>query len=332
MPVRVCSPRWFPSLSLWVLAGLTAGLLGAAEPKPPVRLIFDTDIESDVDDVGSVALLHALADRGEVEILAMGVSAKYPWSVPCLSALNQYFGRPELPLGGVKGPGVEEGSKYAETIAREFPHRIASGEDAPDAAHVYRAVLAAQPDQSVVMVSVGFLTNFRNLLSTVADGHSPLTGRELVAQKVKLWVCMGGRFPAGREWNVFRDAAASREAIEGWPTPILFSGFEVGMHVKTGAGLKALPPESPVRRSYELFNNLQDRESWDQTAVLYAVRGLDGGLEHLWKLSEPGEILLAEDGSNRWRSDAQGRHRYFVPVAPPAEAAAIIEQLMLHTP
>jgi hypothetical protein len=89
-----------------------------------VRLIFDTDIESDVDDVGSVALLHALADRGEVEILAMGVSAKHRWSVPCLSALNTYFGRPDIPLGGVKGPGVDEGSKYAEAIAREFPIRF----------------------------------------------------------------------------------------------------------------------------------------------------------------------------------------------------------------
>jgi putative membrane-bound dehydrogenase-like protein len=322
-----------PFLLAFTLGGATrSGLTSGDEPPPPVRLIFDTDIESDVDDVGSVALLHALADNGEVEILAMGVSAKYPWSAPCLSALNTYFGRPNIPLGVVKGPGVNEGSKYAESIAKEFPHHIASNDMAPDAAHVYRAILAAQPDRSVVMVSVGFLTNFRNLLGTKADGHSPLTGRELVAQKVKSWVCMGGRFPEGREWNVFRDAEASRSAIENWPTPILFSGFEVGLEVKTGSGLKVLPKSSPVRRSYELFNNLEDRESWDQTAVLYAVRGLSGELDNLWKLSDPGEIVLAEDGSNRWRADESGSHRYFVPVAPPAQAAAVIEKLMLHTP
>jgi hypothetical protein len=120
--------------------------------------------------------------------------------------------------------------------------------------------------------------------------------------------------------------------LSNWPTPILFSGFEVGVEVMTGAGLDKLPKESPVRRSYELFNNLQDRESWDQTAVLYAVSGLDGGLDHLWKLSPPGRIVLAEDGSNQWEEDEEGTHRYFVPVAPPEEAAKVIEQLMLHQP
>jgi putative membrane-bound dehydrogenase-like protein len=341
-PVRITSicqagrhALLFLGIGLLIGNGISPTISFADDPKPsapPVRMIFDTDIESDVDDVGAVALLHALADRGEVEILAMGVSAKHRWSVPCLSALNTYFGRPDIPLGGVKGPGVDEGSKYAEAIAREFPHQIPSADAAPDAAHVYRAVLAAQPDRSVVMVSVGFLTNFRNLLETKPDGHSPLNGRDLVAQKVKTWVCMGGRFPEGKEWNVFRDAEASRVAIEQWPTPILFSGFEVGVEVKTGAGLDKLPKDSPVRRGYELFNNLQDRESWDQTAVLYAVRGLEGGLDHLWKLSPPGRIVLAEDGSNEWEEDEAGSHRYFVPVAPPAEAAEVIEQLMLHQP
>ena len=48
--------------------------------RQPVRLIFDTDMMGDVDDVGTVAVLHALADQGEVRILAMGLSGKNPWS------------------------------------------------------------------------------------------------------------------------------------------------------------------------------------------------------------------------------------------------------------
>ena len=60
----------------------------SAAPPQPVRLIFDTDVMGDVDDVGTVAVLHALADLGEAEILAMGVSSKNPWSPLCLSALN----------------------------------------------------------------------------------------------------------------------------------------------------------------------------------------------------------------------------------------------------
>ena len=37
---------------------------------PPVSVIFDTDMGPDYDDVGALALLHALADSGEVRILA----------------------------------------------------------------------------------------------------------------------------------------------------------------------------------------------------------------------------------------------------------------------
>ena len=36
----------------------------------PVKIIFDTDMLTDFDDVGALACLHALADAGECEILA----------------------------------------------------------------------------------------------------------------------------------------------------------------------------------------------------------------------------------------------------------------------
>lgn len=304
----------------------------AALAAEPVPIIFDTDIESDVDDVGSVALLHALANRGEAKILAMGVSTKYAFSAPCLDALNHYFGRPDIPIGNVKGEGVAESSKYAEQIAREFPQDLQSGDRAPDAAHVYRAVLAKQPDHSVVIVTVGFLTNLRNLLKTKPDGHSPLDGRALVEQKVRAWVCMGGGFPQGREWNVFRHASASREAIQAWPTAIVFSGFELGSQIKTGAALRDLPETSPVRRGYQLYNDLNDRESWDQTAVLFAVRGWNDGLKDLFKLSGEGCIEIQEDGANTWNPKGDCRHRYLIPVARPETIAERIEKLMLELP
>lgn len=50
----------------------------------PARLIFDTDMMGDVDDVGTVAVLHALANQGELEILAMALSANpTPWRSGC---------------------------------------------------------------------------------------------------------------------------------------------------------------------------------------------------------------------------------------------------------
>ena len=207
------------TMTMACLAAWMAADAFAAAPEPPaVRLIFDTDIQGDADDVGTVAVLHALADLGEAEILATGVSSKNPWSPLCLSALNTYFGRGDIPLGVLKGPGSSKRSRYAQQIAEEFPRRLKSLDDAPDAAMLYRRVLAAQENNSVVIVSVGFLTNLRNLLMTKPDDVSPLDGRELVAEKVKAWVCMGGQFPKGTEaCNMRRDAPAAAYTVEHWP-------------------------------------------------------------------------------------------------------------------
>jgi inosine-uridine nucleoside N-ribohydrolase len=193
--------------------------------KAPVKVIFDTDMQSDVDDIGAMAVLHALADRGEIEILGTMVSVIYPWSVPCVDAVNTFYGRPDLPLGTVKGKGVLRTSSYARQIAEEFPHDLET-DTAPDAVELYRKLLAGQPDKSVVILTVGYLTNLAGLLDSQPDQWSPLKGRDLVQQKVKNWVCMGGIFPKGLETNLRYDAPSSAKAINEWPTPIIFTGWE----------------------------------------------------------------------------------------------------------
>ena len=303
-----------------------------AGSQAPVAVILDTDITSDVDDVGAVAVLHALANQGEAKILAMGVSARNPWCVLCLDALNTYFGRPEIPLGIVKGPAYSSASKYAETIAREFPHALKSTEDAPDAALVYRQALAQQADHSVVMVSIGQLTNLQNLLKTGPDQDSRLSGVELVRQKVRAWVCMGGTFPQGRSFNFFTDGPAAAYAVAYWPTPIVFSGGEIGQEITTGAGLRKAPAGTPVRRAYELYNGLHHRQSWDQTAVLYAVRGLDGGMADYWDVQGKGQMHVNEDGSDLWRDLPDKEHSHLVKKMSPQKIAAVIEELMLQPP
>ncbi|MCH5374454.1 MAG: nucleoside hydrolase [Planctomycetes bacterium] len=304
----------------------------SADPSQAVRMIFDTDMMGDVDDVGTVAVLHALADQGKVDVLAMGLSGRNPWSPLCLDALNTYFRRPEIPIGTVRGPAFDKRSKYAETIAKEFPHALRAAGDAPDAAQLYRKVLAAASDRSVVMVSVGQVTNFRNLLVTEPDEHSELTGEELVKRKVRAWVCMGGKLPEGREANLIHDGPAAAYAVEHWPTPIIFSGWEIGQRIMTGAALSEVPEGTPVRRAYELYNGLIDRQSWDQTAVLYAVGGLDGGLSDYWDVVDTGQMHVRGDGSNVWRNTPDKEHAYLVQKMEPEKIAAVIEELMLRPP
>ena len=314
-------------------AWIAAPAHGAAE-RSPIPIIFDTDMESDVDDVGALAMLHALADRGEAEILGVLVSAKNPHSAACADRINTYFGRPDLPMGNVKGEGVDRDSRYAQQVAEEFPGDLASGDEAPDAVDVYREILAGQPDESVVIVTVGYKTNLRDLLASGPCDHSDLDGRALVAEKVRLWMCMGGQFPSGREANIRWDTAASIQAIDDWPTEIIFSGWEIGTPIMTAGPLAELPEDSPVRRAYQLFNGLEPHHSWDQAATLYAVRALDGGpAADYWELSPPGRIVIdPEDGSNTWEDDPDGPHRHKLERRDPALIAEELNELMMHLP
>ncbi len=338
-----------PNLLRHVLAfALVAlGSAPAAEAFTPVKIILDVDLAEDVDDAGALATLHALANCGEAEILGIMVSSKNEWVAPCLDAINTWYGRPDLPIGYQRGhqygyrnpndPDRETSSKYAEKVARTFPHDLKRSSDAPDAALLCRKLLATQPDQSVTIVTVGFLTNLRNLLDSRPDDYSPLDGEALVKQKVKQWVCMGGIFPSGRfpngqgEYNLMWDTVASVRAINDWPTPVVFSGFAIGAAIKVGARLRETPEANPVRACYQLYNGLNNREAWDLTAVLYAVRGAS----NYWKLSEPGLCLMharVPHGYNEWIPTPHKQHRYLLEAMPPKEVGNIIEDLMIAPP
>lgn len=300
----------------------------------PVKVILDTDIEFDVDDVGAVAVLHALADLGYAEVLAMLVSAKHDWSPACLNALNHYYGRPQIPIGQVGPEGVEFGSEYARKLAEAHQQQNAQELNVRRGVDLYRETLAAQADQSVVLISIGFLTILDQLLASPADEISELCGLELVAHKVTHWVCMGGHYPNGNEYNFIKDGPAAANAVNHWPTPITFSGQELGKRILTGTRLVETPEENPVRKAYEHYFDGTPllRPSWDQATVLYGVLGLQGGLSELWDVVGPGCNRLDETGMNAWDATQNREHRYLVEKMPADEVAWIIEELMIREP
>lgn len=328
-------------------ASLFLAPLHPARAAAPVTVLLDVDLAEDVDDAGALAVLHALANRGEATILGVLVSSRNEHVVPCLDAINTWYGRPNVPIGyqrglqygyrNTKDAGRDVPSQYAEPVARAFPHDLARSSDAPDAALLARRLLASQPDRSVTVVTVGFLTNLRDLLDSRPDEHSPLDGEALVKQKVKEWVCMGGKFPDGQfpggggEYNVMWDTAASVRAINDWPTPVIFSGFEIGARIKVGSRLRETPEANPVRACYQHYNGLTDREAWDLTAVLYAVRGAS----NYWTLSDPGHCLMharVTHGYNSWIPAPGRSHRYLIEALPPAQMAKVLDELLLEPP
>ena len=94
-----------------------------------------------------------------------------------------------------------------------FSPPIRGDSQVPDALTVYRQALAAAPNGSVTLVSVGFATNILDLLVSRGDAFSPLDGRQLIAAKVTKMVMMGGRPSAsgtmiGRSNGTLAGAAA----------------------------------------------------------------------------------------------------------------------------
>lgn len=310
-----------------------------------VPVIYDTDIDSDVDDVGALAVLHALANRGEANILAVIATTEDVDGPACVAAINTYFHRPNIPIGVNKEarpdpslPGwlhLRSGfSRYARTIAAEYPHTLEGYSHAECATALYRRMLSSQPDNSVIIVTVGHLTNLKNLLLSTPDEHSPLDGIALVRRKVKLWSCMGGRYPRGKEANFYRPHPESTVvSVSNWPTTVVFSGWELGRDIITGGESfrQKAAKDSPVRRAYELYNNFAGRHSWDQTSVLYAVRGTDE--DTLWSVQWDGSNHVFPDGSNEWRTSPHNEnHGYLVAKMAPERIAEILEQLMLQEP
>src|SRR5690606_20361261 len=174
--------------------------------------------------------------------------------------------------------------------------------EVPDAVALYRKVLAQQPDHSVTIITVGFLTNVAALLQSDPDQYSDLSGKELVEKKVKKLVSMAGKFPFGREFNVHEDVESAKYVIENWPNKIIFSGFEIGEKIKTGLPLlqNSTIQNSPVKDAYAISIPMSEgdkhgRMSWEQTAVLVAIKGH----APYYKLVR-GTMTAKEDGSNGW--------------------------------
>ena len=313
-----------------MLVGLAlfAGLAALGGP----RMIFDTDMVSDFDDVGAMAVLHSLADEGQCEIIAMGTCSRGNSSVAAVEILNAFYGRPQIPVGCSKEIGVavvpqgadpKSHQKYVD-LAAAYPEWVkhANSDDAPDAVDIYRKALAQAPDRSVIVCSTGFLTNMRRLLESKPDLHSRLDGRALVAKKVHSWYAMACRHPDRKEYNVVGDVESARIAFGKWPTPIVFLDWNYGVDVYSGRRVaetkydyrnpvkdifaKCLPPRSAGRGGPTAGHS-----SWDEATVFAAVRCANavpnGKPTHYFNV-EKGTYRIEEDGSSVWTADEKGRN------------------------
>ncbi|MDQ8208744.1 nucleoside hydrolase [Coraliomargarita sp. SDUM461003] len=300
----------------------------------PVQILLDTDMLTDCDDAGALAMLHVLADRGEAKILGVAVNGidSHGLHGSVVSAINYHFGRPEIPVA--MSPRGEEQtpvkpSSYSSSIYENYPHDGLRDAERPNAVELYHRLLSEAEDHSVTIVSIGFLSNIADLLAMDS-------GPALVARKVKGITIMGGAYPSGNEYNFDFSGTGptTQAALEAWPetVPITFIGYELGERVITGTDYQAAP-DSPMRRAYELaYDSInRGRPSWDQVAVFHAVRGLHSN-GCTWFNAIAGKNRISATGQNSWQADPSGPDAYLELAVSADELASTIEQLMVTPP
>jgi inosine-uridine nucleoside N-ribohydrolase len=291
----------------------------------PAKIIYETDFTWDVDDVGALALLHALADLGEAEILAVSYNEVQKDADKAIDAVNTWYHRGDIPIGlyqkELEAPDNQH-SFYIDKLAA-MKHDL---KDNPvgSSLEIYKKILADQPDNSVIIISVGFLNNLYDLLSDPE-------GFVLISTKVKKLVLMGGVYKD--EFNFVRHNTVEQAqyVLEYWPGTVVVSPDGAG--VQTGSALEKISRSNPVRQAYYWWNrrswnnrdNNRNRSSWDQLAVLYAVRGaaeyffeMDKGAGSLpngflWSMKTNYRMYLASRMSN-------------------TELGKVVEDLMIQKP
>jgi inosine-uridine nucleoside N-ribohydrolase len=274
-------------------------------------------------------------------LLAVTITKDHPRAAEFVDAVNTFYGNGNVPIGIVRDGLTKDEGKFLELAAEKgvdgkarFAHDL-DGAKAPDAVALLRQVLAAQADGSVAIAQVGFFTNLARLLDSKADESSPLSGRDLVKAKVKVLSLMAGTFQTvdfntrHPEYNVKIDVPSAVKLVKNWPTPMIWSGYEIG---------KALPyphrsieedynyvSNHPIKDAYYLYNPPpHDRPTWDLTSVLYAVYPDRGYFD----FSPPGRVTVEPDGVTHFSPDKKGKGRDRYLILTPLQQARVLEALV----
>ena len=311
-------------------------LLSGVTYAAPVKLILDTDMGNDVDDVMALCMVHSLQKRRACELLAVTLTKDHPKAAAFVDAVNTFYGFPEIPIGVVREGPAKEAGKY-NALADEknpdgtlrYPHKLLSGTDAPEAVALLKQTLARQPDDSVVIVQVGFFTNLSSLLDDP-------DGKLLTSKKVKMLCIMAGAFQTVNfdtrhlEYNVKLDVPAAQKLAKEWPTPVIWSGYEIGVaapfpHQAIEEDLN-YTPHHPLKEAYLLYSPPpHDRPTWDPAAVLFAVYPDRGYFD----LSPAGNVIVENDSATLFRPSkkgVEGKHSFMV--MNPAQASRVQEAIV----
>lgn len=286
------------------------------------KIILDTDLGSDADDLGALITLNNLHNAGECEIL--GVMSYFHENdvVAAINATNTFYGNADLPIGIRSKVPYSNPDNHTGVIARNFPH-TKTNQDVPLAVELYRKILSAQEDNSVIIATVGPLGNIKALMESEADEYSDLNGIELLSKKVKFFTMMGGRYPSGsKEWNWSGNELGVTEYVLGnLKNRIVISGAENGESIRIGEEFNKYKKPNPLCTGFLHFSKcafwvnenfkgeILNNASFDQITVLHAVYGDESPY---WDIIEGSKCIVDAEGNTHWEEEKASNHAHML--------------------
>lgn len=278
------------------------------------QIILDTDIGMDCDDAAAIGVLIKAQKEGKCEVKAITAATARDGAVSSVRSIYDYYGMPVPALGKLKSTFLK--CDHVNYYARATMEKFGCSDEADDALRVLRLTLA-EATGKITLVTIGPLTNIADLLRSGADDISPLSGVELVREKVDEAFVMAGSFagnyPDGkafREWNVLQDINAAREVCELIPVETIFLPHEVGNKIFTDQ----LAPDNPItfcmctfceewaKKNSDGFR----RESWDPVTCMISL----GKKDSKFVFSDTGRVAVTPEGMTEFTPDPNGKMRY----------------------
>ncbi|MBO4777654.1 MAG: nucleoside hydrolase [Bacteroidales bacterium] len=283
-------------------------------------IIIDTDLGSSTDDVATICMAYSYMRQGRAVLLGIVVDRMGEQNAVFADILNTYFGFPDIPIGlcrnGVENPQIF--TDYAHIAEKKRPNGTPlftrTQTMFEDDYKVYRKILASQPDKSVTVLSIGFLTSLANLLTSSPDEYSELDGVTLVAQKIKRIIIMGGKFDEtdkNGEYNILQSGRFARVFFDLFPKeiPMSYSPEVVGnaLYWTKTEILQTLSHVAvhPLKQIYLDCPEDPYQRMWDPLTIIQAVEGDD-----YFSWSPQGIVTLQKDFTLTFSACCSGNSRY----------------------
>ncbi|PKK46909.1 hypothetical protein CI102_9727 [Trichoderma harzianum] len=317
-------------------------------------IIIDTDLFSDVDDVGALTIANVLHNCGLANLKGIVINTPSQYGPLAASSLSTYFGN-DVPIAAFR-PITNDTffdsyyylyGEYASKLAYNWPRNIKTADSTPTPVELYRTILSSADDRSIHIISIGFLTNLADLLRSKADHISHLSGSQLISAKVSELVVMGGQYPSGWEYNFGgEDPESTAYVVQHWPknVNVTYSGGELGGDIFSGQHLvQRCPPDSPVLSAYQWYvgRGSTVRSSWDPITTLYGILGLEwvskiGVRPMLAYANDFGyNSITATNGSNAWVNDTTVTNQHWLRLAEGVtnySMAGLLDEFYAHDP